>query len=79
MSAQGQLNAERAFAIAEDLGLDTDKLEEDAQRAVVTAHFDRSVALAERVDFEGTPSMLIGDRLARVRTAVQNSATVAAG
>lgn len=65
MSADGQLTAERALEIAEDLGLNTEKLEADAQRAVVTAHFDRSVALAEQVNFQGTPSMLVGDRLAR--------------
>ena len=65
LSASGPLNADRALEIAGAMGLDTEKLEDDAEHPDVTKHISRSIVLAKTANFKGTPSMLIGNQLAR--------------
>lgn len=49
--------------IADDVGLDIDQLREDMQAPEVDAHISQSIALAQALGFNGTPSFVIGDEL----------------
>lgn len=63
MNANEPLNEGRALLIAANLGLDIEKLERDSEHPIVTQHISRSVVMAKQAGFQGTPSMLVGDRL----------------
>lgn len=65
MDASGDLDKGRALAIAADLGLDAEKLEEDAGHPATLAHIRKTAGFAEEISLQGTPAIIIGDRLAR--------------
>lgn len=49
--------------IAEEAGLDMDKLRSDMEAADIQQHIDESMRLAQALGFNGTPSFVIGDNL----------------
>ncbi|MBS1015850.1 DsbA family protein [Acetobacter persici] len=55
-------SAERIHRIAENLGLDADRLQKDMKSPAVTAALSKNVELAKAIDLEGTPTFIIGDR-----------------
>lgn len=63
MEQQGRLNKKKVFALAEDIGLDVDKLEADMASAEIDEHLQTTKALASSLGFGGTPSFVVGDEL----------------
>ena len=64
LEAEGRLDEASVMRIAEEVGLDTDRLREDMEAPEVQAHIDQSMELAQGLGFTGTPSFVIGDQLA---------------
>ncbi len=62
MSAQ-QLNASSVMQIAKRIGLDVKKLQKDMNDPDVFEHIQTSRDLADALQFTGTPSFVIGDKL----------------
>ena len=62
MSAS-DLSAAGIRAIAADIGLDPDQLEQDMQSDEVTKAIDANYQLASALGIEGTPAFVIGDNL----------------
>ena len=63
MALRGEIAEPQIRREAERLGLDWTRLRRDMDDAAVTARIDANLALARRIGVEGTPAMVIGDRL----------------
>lgn len=63
MALRGEIAEPQLQREAERLGLDWARLRIDMDDAAVTARIDANLALARRIGVEGTPAMVIGDRL----------------
>ncbi|MEQ8965175.1 MAG: DsbA family protein [Azospirillaceae bacterium] len=63
MAHRGQLDEAAIFSIAEDLGLDVERLRADMGAPAVTAEIDANLELARALGVRGTPAFLIGDEL----------------
>lgn len=61
-SDPGKANKEKVLRIANELGLDVPKLEEDMESEKVQAALDEARDLAQALGLQGTPLYLIGDR-----------------
>ena len=62
MQANGTAGEASALSLAEDLGLDMDRLKEDMEAPEIQAAIDRNLALAQELRITGTPSFIIGDQ-----------------
>lgn len=62
MLQRGTLNGVAALRVATEIGLDTDRLQQDARAEQVGHHLQRSLELAKTLDLRGTPSWIVGDR-----------------
>ncbi|MFD0987603.1 DsbA family protein [Methyloligella solikamskensis] len=60
--ARGRITQNRALRIAEDVGLDMDKLKADANGDEVSATLAKNFLVADALDVPGVPFMLVGDR-----------------
>jgi protein-disulfide isomerase len=60
---KGSLSDEAVFAIAKDTGLDVDKLKKDMDDPAVAAIINRNRQLAQDLEIEGTPALIVGDTL----------------
>ena len=63
MNAPGRLDEARVFEIAEQVGLDLDRLREDMASDAVDEHIAGSMRLAEALGINGTPAFVVGDTL----------------
>ncbi len=63
LRSEGKLDREKVMEIAEDVGLDVDRLARDMESARVEAIIDNNRALAREVGVRGTPAFIIGDEL----------------
>ena len=63
MEATGELSKERILDIAKGVGLDTARLERDMAEPAVAESINQSTALANRLNFNGTPTFVINDRI----------------
>jgi protein-disulfide isomerase len=63
MTSRGALNRARIMEIAEDTGVDVDRLATDMKDPEIVAIISRNNALARRLDIGGTPAFIIGDQL----------------
>jgi protein-disulfide isomerase len=63
METTGELPKERILDIAKSVGLDVARLERDMADPVVTESISQSTALANRLNFNGTPTFVINDRI----------------
>ncbi|ODA68855.1 Thiol:disulfide interchange protein DsbA precursor [Methyloligella halotolerans] len=59
--ARGRITQNRALRIAEDLGLDMDRLKSDANGDEVSATLAKTFLVADAIDVPGVPFMLVGD------------------
>ena len=57
------MNAEKALAVAKEMGLDTARLAKDAQGAEVKAALAENVGLGDKLGLSGTPAFIIGDEI----------------
>lgn len=63
MRARGQLTERRIMQIAEELGLDTERLARDMESDAVTAELEANRQLASQLGITGTPAFVIGDQV----------------
>jgi len=63
MSHSGSKDAESLGKIAQDIGLDIEKLHKDADSAEIRASIEESSALARKIGINGTPAFIVGDQL----------------
>jgi len=62
-SEPGRANKDKALRIAKELGLNIDQLQKGAQDPDTKKALDESQDLARKLDLDGTPLFLIGDRV----------------
>jgi len=65
MESKGVVNKTSALFIAKTLGLDTKKLEEDAEHPTYWAHIQKTAGFAQEISLKGTPAIIIADDIAR--------------
>ena len=64
MAAKGRLAPANVMAIAQTVGLDTQRLKVDLQAPEIDQHIETSMQLARVLNFSGTPAYVIGDAIA---------------
>jgi protein-disulfide isomerase len=62
-SESGRANKDKALRIAKELGLDIAQLQRDAENPDIKKALNENKELAVKLDLEGTPMFLIGDRV----------------
>jgi len=62
-SEPGKADKEKALRVAKELGLDVDKLQKDAEDPDIKKALDEAKELAQKLNLQGTPLYLIGDRV----------------
>jgi protein-disulfide isomerase len=62
-SESGRANKDMALRIAKELGLDIAQLQRDAENPDIKKALNENKELAVKLDLEGTPMFLIGDRV----------------
>lgn len=62
-SEAGRANKDKALRIAKELGLDIAQLQRDAENPDIKKALNENKELAVKLDLEGTPMFLIGDRV----------------
>lgn len=60
IGVQGQINAGRALALAEEIGLDRKRIEEEMGSEKIQAIISSNLSLAQRLGLTGTPSFIVG-------------------
>ncbi len=65
MTVSGKLTEEKAFKIADNIGLDMDQLRRDMEAPEIDAMLQRNFALAQALQINGTPAFVIGDEVVR--------------
>ena len=60
---QGQINAGRALALAEEMGLDRKRIEEEMGSREIEVIVSSNLSLAKRLGLTGTPSFVVGDQV----------------
>jgi protein-disulfide isomerase len=63
LSRPGKADKEKALRIAKELGLDVDQLQKDAEDPDIKKALDEAKDLAKKLNLQGTPLYLIGDRV----------------
>ncbi|MEQ9144573.1 MAG: DsbA family protein [Parvibaculaceae bacterium] len=63
MASQGTLDEARILRIAEDAGLDVERLKQDMKDPGLDAAIDRNYELARILGIEGTPAFVIGNQI----------------
>ena len=61
METKGRVNAERALAVAKEMGLDVNKLQKDLDSEEVRAAIQENVGLGDKLGLTGTPAFIIGE------------------
>ncbi len=63
MANEGRASQANVLSIADDLGMDVEKLMADMQSAIIDAHFETSRELAQALGINGTPAFVFEDQL----------------
>lgn len=63
MNAKGKLDSRTVLAIASEVGLDVQRLQQDMQAREIDGLLRRNFELAEMLDINGTPAFVIGDEV----------------
>jgi protein-disulfide isomerase len=63
LESKGRVNGAKALQIAKDMGLDTAKLQKDAQGPEVKAALTENRGLGDKLGLSGTPAFIIGDEI----------------
>ncbi len=61
--APGKVTRKSVLAVAENIGLDMDRLKEDMESTETQEYLDRTRALGQALGVSGTPALVISDRL----------------
>jgi protein-disulfide isomerase len=62
-SEPGKADKDKALRVAKELGLDVDQLQKDADDPDIKKALDEAKDLAQKLNLQGTPLYLIGDRV----------------
>jgi protein-disulfide isomerase len=62
-SEPGKADKDKALRVAKELGLDVDQLQKDAEDPDIKKSLDEAKDLAQKLNLQGTPLYLIGDRV----------------
>ncbi len=65
MSNRGTLTDEQIWELAAQSGLDVDKLRADAESPEIQAELQQTYELARKLQINGTPAFVIGDKMVR--------------
>ncbi len=63
MATSGDLDEDRILRVADDAGLDTDRLRQDMKDPGIEAAIERNHQMAREIGIDGTPAFIIGNRL----------------
>ena len=63
MQVKGVADEASALKLAEQLGLDMERLKKDMEAPEIQAAIDRNLSLAQDLRISGTPTFIVGDRL----------------
>ena len=63
MGRDGPVTEEAIFAVADEIGLDVNKLKKDMESEAVDKVLEENYALADALNIQGTPNFIIGDQL----------------
>lgn len=63
MAIDGRANEASVMRVAEEVGLDLDRLRKDMEAPDVVEHIETSMRLSQALGFNGTPSFVIGEAL----------------
>lgn len=63
MGLKGRFDEISVMRVADEIGLDTDRLRQDMQDPAINAIIDANIALGRVLGARGTPAFIIGDRL----------------
>lgn len=63
LDAKGRVNAAKALQVAKEMGLDTVRLQKDAQGPEVKAALAENRGLGDKLGLSGTPAFIIGDEI----------------
>jgi protein-disulfide isomerase len=68
MNASGRVDETLTLSIAEEAGLDIERLKQDMRDPAVQAEIDGNIELAQALRINGTPAFVIGDEILRGAT-----------
>lgn len=71
MHAQGAADEASALKLAEELGLDMERLKEDMSDPEIEAAINRNLALAQELRINGTPTFVIGEEIVPGQTVLR--------
>ena len=71
MTADIRLDTDSIFAMAAEIGLDTEKLQADMRDPQVIDYLEQMRLLADELDVTGTPAFIVGDAILRGGTTVK--------
>lgn len=60
---EGRIDRTTALEVAATMGLDVDRIEQDAKSPEVRAILEENMRLAEALGIEGTPTYVVGDAI----------------
>lgn len=63
MTIEGRLSEPRMFDLAEEIGLDVERLRADMENPEIDAYFSRTLALAGEIGITGTPTYVVNGRI----------------
>jgi predicted DsbA family dithiol-disulfide isomerase len=63
MGMNGRAEEASVLRIAQEVGLDIERLQSDMERPEIAEHIATSMRLTQSLGFSGTPSFVIGDNL----------------
>ena len=63
METRGRVNAERATAVAKEMGLDMARLQKDLDHPEVRAALQENMELGDKLGLTGTPAFVIGEEI----------------
>jgi protein-disulfide isomerase len=63
LESKGRINGAKALQVAKEMGLDTAKLQKDAQGPEVKAALTENRGLGDKLGLSGTPAFIIGDEI----------------
>jgi protein-disulfide isomerase len=65
MRHRGELKRDEIIRLARKAGLDSDKIEADMENPAIAKNIQKTYGLARRLDIQGTPAFIVGDRIVR--------------
>lgn len=71
MTTDTRLDTDSIFAMAAEIGLDTDKLQADMRDPQVIQYLEQMRLLADTLDVTGTPAFIVGDAILRGGTTMK--------